>query len=43
MTAYYYQRGSIENSLRYDKQMKEAVKIILDPERYHRLLRPAKP
>ena len=43
MTAYYYQRGSIENSLRYDKQMKEAVKIILDPERCHRLLRPAKP
>lgn len=43
MTAYYYQRGSIENSLRYDKQMKEAVKIILDTERYHRLLRPAKP
>lgn len=42
MTAYYYQRGSIENSLRYDKQMKEAVKIILDPERYHRLLRPGK-
>lgn len=43
MTAYYYQRGSIENSLRYDKQMKEAVKIILDSDRYHRLLRPAKP
>ena len=43
MTAYYYQRGSIENSLRYDKQMKEAVKIILDSERYHRLLQPSKP
>lgn len=40
MTAYYYQKGGILNSLRYDKQMKEAVNILLDTERYHKLLRP---
>ena len=40
MTAYYYQKGGILNSLRYDKQMKEAVNILLDTERYPKLLRP---
>lgn len=40
MTAYYYQKGGILNSLRYDKQMKEAVNILLDTERYHKILRP---
>lgn len=41
VTAYYYQGGAIENSLRNDKQMKEACRIIKNPEEYRKLLSPA--
>ena len=41
MAAYYYERGAIENSLRYDKQFAEAVKLLNDPERYRSVLTPA--
>jgi carboxyl-terminal processing protease len=40
VAAYYYQRGSIENGLRSDKQMKEAVRLIKTPKEYHKLLSP---
>lgn len=40
MAAYYFEGGSIENSLRYDKQMAEAVKLLNDPARYNALLQP---
>jgi len=38
IAAYYYQAGSIEASLGYDKQLKEAIRILKNPEEYHRLL-----
>lgn len=38
MTAYYYEWGAIENSLRVDKQYAEAVKLLKDGERYRKLL-----
>lgn len=41
VAAYYYQAGAIENSLRYDKQVKEALRILHAPEEYAKLLRPA--
>lgn len=40
VSAYYYQKGAIENSLRYDKQWKEAVKLLNDEERYRKTLKP---
>ena len=40
VAAYYYQAGSIANTLQYDKQMKAAEEILLDQERYRRMLRP---
>lgn len=40
VTCYYYQAGAIEHSLRYDKQIKEAVKLISDAQRYTETLRP---
>ncbi len=40
VSAYYFQRGSIENSLQFDKQWKEAVKLLSQPERYRDLLAP---
>ena len=33
MAAYYFQRGATQNSLRHDKQMDEAMKLIADGER----------
>lgn len=42
VAAYYFQAGAIENSLRYDKQIKEAVKLLNSPEEYSKILRPAK-
>ncbi len=40
---YYYQRGTIENGLKDDKQMKEACALIKDTERYNNILKaPAK-
>ena len=41
VTAYYYQGGAIRNSLRYDKQVKEAVRLLNTPEEYKKLLRPS--
>ncbi len=40
VAAYYYQKGAIENSLRSDKQMDEAVRLLNDLNRYHSLLSP---
>lgn len=34
VAAYYYQGGAIRNSLRYDKQVKEAVRLLNTPEEY---------
>lgn len=41
VAAYYYQGGAIRNSLRYDKQVKEAVRLLNTPEVYKKLLRPS--
>lgn len=41
VTAYYYQRGAIQNTLRTDKQVKEAFRLLQNPEEYHAKLRPA--
>lgn len=38
VACYYYQRGAVENALRYDKQWKEAVKLLNDVERYKTIL-----
>lgn len=35
---YYYQSGTIENSLQFDKQMNEALKLLADKERYRAIL-----
>ena len=40
VAAYYYQGGAIRNSLRYDKQVKEAVRLLNTPEEYKKLLSP---
>ena len=42
VAAYYFQAGAIQNSLRYDKQIKEAVKLLNSPEEYSKILRQAK-
>lgn len=39
MSMYYFQKGAIEHSLRYDTQYKEAVKLLNDTERYERILK----
>ena len=39
MSAYYFERGAIENSLRSDKQMAEAVKLLKNNDEYRRLLK----
>ena len=41
VAAYYYQGGAIRNSLRYDEQVKEAVRLLNTPEEYKKLLRPS--
>lgn len=38
--AYYYQAGAVENSLRHDKQWREAVRLLENLEEYTSLLRP---
>lgn len=38
VAAYYYQKGAIEQGLRYDKQLKEAEKVLDDTARYNKLL-----
>ena len=42
VAAYYYQGGAIENSLRYDKQVKEAVRLLNSPAEYDKILHPKK-
>lgn len=42
MAAYYFQRGATQNSLRHDKQMDEAMKLIADGECYAKILNPKK-
>lgn len=39
ITCYYYQKGAIENSLQYDKQLKEAVSLLRDRQRYEQTLK----
>ena len=40
VSAYYYQRGQVQYSLRYDNQYKAAVELLNDMERYNSILRP---
>lgn len=40
VAAYYYQGGAIRNSLRYDKQVKEAIRLLDAPEEYKKILTP---
>lgn len=42
LSAYYFERGSIENALRTDKQMAEAVKLLKNEAEYRKLLEPNK-
>ena len=42
IAAYYYQAGAIEAGLNYDRQLKEAERILKDPEAYRQLLAPKK-
>lgn len=39
VAAYYFQAGSIENSLRYDNQVQEAMRLIKDKARYDDILK----
>ena len=39
MSMYYYQKGAIEHSLRYDPQYKEAVRLLNNPEEYEGVLK----
>ena len=41
ITAYYYQAGSVQYNLRYDKQMTEAVRLLNEPNEYNKILRSA--
>ena len=43
IAAYHYQAGAIEASLNYDKQLKEAIRLLKNPEEYKKLLTPQKP
>lgn len=38
VTAYYFQAGALENSLRQDKQVKAAFELLADQEKYHKIL-----
>ena len=42
VAAYYYQAGAIRNSLRYDKAVKEASRLLNSPEEYAKILHPKK-
>jgi len=39
VAAYYFQAGSIENALRYDNQVQEAVNLLKNPDRYLSILK----
>ena len=43
ISAYYYQAGAIEAALNYDRQLKEAERLLKNPEEYKKLLAPQKP
>jgi len=40
LSAYYYQRGTIEAGLSYDKQVGEALRLLGRPDEYRRMLMP---
>ncbi len=40
ISAYYYQAGGIEAGLNYDRQMKEAERLLKSPGEYQRILKP---
>ena len=42
IAAYYYQAGAIESALNYDRQLKEAERLLKNPEEYKKLLAPQK-
>ena len=42
VAAYYYQAGATEAGLYYDKQMKEAERLLKSPEEYQKVLQPMK-
>lgn len=42
MAAYYFEKGSLENSLRNDKQFAEATRLLGNPTEYQKLLQPKK-
>ncbi len=42
MAAYYFEKGSLENSLRNDKQFAEAARLLGNAEKYQKLLQPKK-
>jgi carboxyl-terminal processing protease len=42
ISAYYYQAGAIEAGLNYDNQLKEAVRLLKNPEEYRKVLAPKK-
>lgn len=39
VTAYYFQKGSAENALKYDKQVKEALRLINNADEYNAVLK----
>ena len=43
IAAYYYQAGAIQLGLQYDRQLKEAERLLKNPEEYRKLLAPKKP
>ena len=42
IAAYYYQAGAIEAGLNYDNQLKEAIRLLKNPEEYKNVLVPQK-
>lgn len=42
IAAYYYQSGAIEAGLNFDRQLKEAERLLKSPEEYQKLLTPKK-
>lgn len=43
VAAYYFQKGAIQNSIARDKQTKEAIRLLLHPDEYNKLLQPVSP
>jgi carboxyl-terminal processing protease len=42
IAAYYFQAGAIEAGLNYDNQLKEAIRLLKNPEEYKKVLAPKK-